>query len=79
MIESMIALRFKLIIISKIIKGQQVPREMKIGGALSMFKFQINIRSTILHQAEVEIFHIFHLNNKRRGIQVFLHKKLYNL
>jgi hypothetical protein len=43
-----------------------------------MFKFQINTQTTILHRAEVEIFHIFHLNNRRKDIQVSLHKKLYN-
>ena len=43
-----------------------------------MFKFQINTQTTILHRAEVEIFHIFHLNNRRKDIQVSLHRKLYN-
>ena len=78
MTENMIVLKFKQIIISKIIRGQRVPKEMIIGEALSMFKFQINTQTTIRHRAEVEIFHIFHLNNRRKDIQVSLHRKLYN-
>jgi hypothetical protein len=78
MIESMIVLKFKQITISRIIKGQQVQREMIIEEVLSMFRFQINTQTTILHRAEVEIFHIFHLNNRLKDIQVSLHRKLYN-
>jgi hypothetical protein len=44
-----------------------------------MFKFQINTQTTILHRAEVEIFRIFHLNNRHSDIQASLLRKLFNL